>query len=135
MNRRTFLAGTGAMLLAGPLAAEAQQAGRKVPLIGFLSGSSPVGANAKVPMEEFRRGLREVGLIEGQNVIVEHRWAEGQQSRLPALASDLVQLSPDVIVAATSPSAVAAHRATASIPIVMVNVGDPVALGLAASFA
>jgi putative ABC transport system substrate-binding protein len=120
-------------LLAAPLAAEAQQPTRKVPLIGFLSANSPV--LAKLVVEEFRRGLREVGLVEGQNVIVEYRWAEGQQSRLPALASDLVQLSPDVIVAATSPSAVAAHGATASIPIVMVNVGDPVALGLAASLA
>ena len=135
MKRRAFLGTLTGGLLAAPLAAGAQQPTRKLPLIGFLSGSSPVGANAKLPMEEFRRGLREVGLVEGQNVIVEYRWAEGQHNRLPALASDLVQLSPDVIVAATSPSAVAAHRATASIPIVMVNVGDPVALGLAASFA
>jgi len=135
VKRRAFLGTLTGGLLAAPLAAGAQQPTRKLPLIGFLSGSSPVGANAKLPMEEFRRGLREVGLVEGQNVIVEYRWAEGQHSRLPALASDLVQLSPDVIVAATSPSAVAAHRATASIPIVMVNVGDPVALGLAASFA
>jgi len=135
VERRAFIGTLTGGLLAAPLAAEAQQPTRKVPLIGFLSGSSPIGTNAEAPMEQFRRGLREVGLVEGQNVTVEYRWAEGQQSRLPALASDLVQLSPDVIVAATSPSAVAAHRATASIPIVMVNVGDPVALGLAASFA
>ena len=120
-------------LLAGPLAVEGQQRATKVPVIGFLSASSP--ASAKVVVDEFRRGLREIGLVEGQNVIVEYRWAEGQQSRLPALASDLVRLAPDLIVAGTSPSAVAAHRATVSIPIVMVNVGDPVALGLVTSFA
>jgi putative ABC transport system substrate-binding protein len=121
----------GLALLAGPLGAEAQQQARKVPLIGFLSGSSPV--SAKVVVEEFRQGLREIGLVEGQSVIVEYRWAEGHQSRLPDLAIDLVRLAPDLIVAATSPSAMAAHRATASIPIVMVNVGDPVGLGLATS--
>jgi len=135
MERRTFRAGTGAELLATPLAAQGQQPTRKVPLIGFLSGSSPVGANSKVPMEEFRRGLREVGLVEGQNVIIEYRWAEGQQSRLPELAMDLVRLAPDVIVAATSASTMAAYRATTSIPIVMVNVGDPVGLGVATSLA
>ena len=132
IDRRTFLAGTGAVLLTAPLAVEAQQPAGKVPRIGFLSGGSPVGLQVVV-VEEFRRGLREVGLVEGKNVVVEYRWAEGQQSRLPELAMDLVRLAPDVIVAATSPSAMAAYRATTSIPIVMVNVGDPVGLGLAAS--
>jgi putative ABC transport system substrate-binding protein len=121
------------VLLAWPFPVEAQQRAGRVPQIGFLSGSSP--DSAKVVVEEFRRGLREVGLVEGQSVVVEYRWAEGQQSRLPDLALDLVRLAPDVLVAATSPSAMAAHRATTSIPIVMVNVGDPVGLGLATSLA
>ena len=120
MNLALRVATTLALaVLAGASLLEAQQSARKVPLIGVLSASSP--GSAKVVVEEFRRGLAEVGLVEGQNVIVEYRWAEGQQSRLPALAGDLVQRSADVIVAATSPSAVAAHRATASIPIVMVQ--------------
>ena len=120
-------------LLAAAPTLDAQQRGAKAPLIGFLSASSP--GLAKPVVDEFRRGLHEVGLVEGQNVVVEYRWAEGQQSRLPALADDLVRLRPDLIVAATSPSAAAAHRATASIPIVIVNVGNPVALGLAISLA
>jgi putative ABC transport system substrate-binding protein len=127
-----FLSTLTGSLLAAPLGAEAQPQAGRVPRIGFLSGGSPVGLQVVV-VEEFRRGLREVGLVEGQNVVVDYRWAEGQQSRLPELAMDLVRLTPDVIVAATSPSAMAAYRATASIPIVMVNVGDPVGLGLAAS--
>jgi len=129
VNRRTFL---GTVLLAAPLAAEAQQAG-KVYRIGFLSGSSAVASRPYI--EQFRLGLRELGYVEGQSIIIEYRWAEGQQDRLPQLATDLVQIAPDLIVAATAPSAMAARNATASIPLVMVNVGDPVALGLAASLA
>jgi putative ABC transport system substrate-binding protein len=132
IDRRTFLAGTGAVLLAAPLAVEAQPAG-KVYRIGFLSGSS--AAASRLAIEQFRLGLHELGYVEGQGIIIEYRWAEGQQNRLPQLATDLVRIAPDLIVAGTSPSAMAARNATASIPIVMVNVGDPVALGLAASLA
>ena len=120
-------------LLVAPLAAEAQQPTRKVPLIGFLSISSPVAA--KVVVEEFRRGLREVWPGRGPE---RHRRVPvgGGSTESPSRPCQRpCPAFPDVIVAATSPSAVAAHRATASIPIVMVNVGDPVALGLAASFA
>src|SRR5262250_2600699 len=133
VGRRGFIVAVGAGgLLAAPLIGEAQQAS-KVYRIGFLSGSSAVAARPYV--EQFLLGLRELGYVEGQSIIIEYRWAEGHQDRLPQLASDVARIAPDLIVAATSPSAVAAHRATASIPIVMVNVGDPVALGLAASFA
>jgi putative ABC transport system substrate-binding protein len=132
LDRRTFLAGTGAVLLAAPLAAEAQRAA-KVYRIGFLSGSS--AAASKVFVEQFRQGLRELGYVEGQNIIIEYRWADGQPGRLPQLATDLVRIVPDLIVAATSQPAMAAHNATASIPIVMINVGDPVYLGLATSLA
>ena len=85
-------------------------------------------------MEAFRQGLRELGYVEQQNVVIEWRSAEGQLERLPALASELVQLKVDIIVAAGSePPAVAAKRATQGIPIVMVNVGDPVGTGLVSS--
>src|SRR5262250_2860160 len=133
VGRRGFIVAVGAGgLLAAPLIGEAQQAS-KVYRIGFLSGSSAVAARPYV--EQFLLGLRELGYVEGQSIIIEYRWAEGHQDRLPQLASDVARIAPDLIVAATSPSAMAARNATASIPIVMVNVGDPVALGLAASLA
>jgi putative tryptophan/tyrosine transport system substrate-binding protein len=132
MERRTFMALVSGGLLAAPLAAEAQQAG-KVWRIGFLSGSSAVAAKPFV--EQFRQGLRELGYVEGENIIIEYRWAEGQPNRLPQLAIDLARMAPDLIVAGTSQPAMAAHKATTSIPIVMVNVGDPVYLGLATSLA
>jgi putative ABC transport system substrate-binding protein len=130
MDRRTFLTGTGAMLLAVPFAAEAQPT-KKVYRIGFLSGS--VAAASKSFVEQFRQGLRELGYVEGQNIVIEYRWAEGQLDRLPQLATDLVRIAPDLIVAVAAQGAVAAHNATTSIPIVMVNVGDPVYLGLTTS--
>jgi putative ABC transport system substrate-binding protein len=131
MKRRTFLAMVSGSLLAAPFAAEAQRRTAKVHRIGFLSGSSATASKSLV--EQFRQGLRELGYVESENIIIEYRWAEGQQSRLPQLAAELVRISPDLIVAATSQPALAAHNATRSIPIVMVNVGDPVELGLAAS--
>jgi ABC-type uncharacterized transport system substrate-binding protein len=130
IDRRTFLAGTGAVLLAAPFAAEGQQAG-KVYRIGFLSGGSAVASKSFV--QQFRQGLRELGYVEGQNIVIEYRWAEGQVDRLPQLATDLVRIAPDLIVAVAAQGAVAAHNATTSIPIVMVNVGDPVYLGLTTS--
>jgi len=132
MSRRAFVASLTGGLLAAPLTTEAQQAG-KVYRIGFLSGSSAVASRRH--LEQFRSGLRDLGYVEGQNIIIEYRWAEGQQDRLPDLATDLVRIAPDLIVAITALSAMAARNATASIPIVMVNAGDPVTLGLAASLA
>jgi putative tryptophan/tyrosine transport system substrate-binding protein len=130
IERRTFMTLLSGGLLAVPLAAEAQRAG-KIYRIGFLSGSS--AAASKSFMEQFRQGLRQLGYVEGQNIIIEYRWADGQQDRLPELATDLVRIAPDLIVAAAAQGAVAAHNATTSIPIVMVNVGDPVYLGLTTS--
>jgi putative tryptophan/tyrosine transport system substrate-binding protein len=132
MERRRFMAVIAGGLLAAPLAIEAQQAG-KVYRIGFLSGSTAVASRPH--LEQLRLGLRELGYVDGQSIIIEYRWAEGQQDRLPQLATDLVRIAPDLIVAVTALSAMAARNATASIPIVMVNAGDPVALGLAASLA
>jgi len=130
LGRRTFLAGTGAVLLAAPFTAQAQQP-RKLHRIGLLSGFP--AAASKSSLEQFLQGLRELGYVEGQNINIEYRWAEGQLSRLPQLATDLVRIAPDLIVAVASQAAVAAHDATTSIPIVMIQVGDPVYLGLAVS--
>ena len=132
LDRRTFLSALSGSLLAAPLAAEAQPAG-KVYRIGVLSGSSAVASKSNV--EQFRLGLRELGYVESQNLIIEYRWADGQQSKLPQLATDLVRIAPDVLVVATSQPAIAVQTATTSIPVVMVNVGDPVYLGLATSLA
>jgi putative ABC transport system substrate-binding protein len=122
----------GLALLAAPLAAEAQPAGRTV-TIGYLGNSSPSLESNLV--EAFREGLRQLGYVEGRNLIIKYEWAEGQQERHPALARELVRLKPDVILTAGTPGALAARQATQSIPIVMTSSGDPVAAGLVASLA
>jgi putative ABC transport system substrate-binding protein len=114
--------------LAAPRAADAQPAG-SVKRIGYLtSGSRTAGFH-----EQFLQGLRDLGWIDGKNVIIEYRFADGRYERLPELAADLVRLNVDVIVAQPTASAVAAREATRTIPIVMINVGDPVGLGLVES--
>jgi len=133
MNRRAFVTGLGAVL-AAPLAAWTQPAG-KVWRIGLLGGSSPTTPEAARPWEALLQGLRELGYVEGQNLAVERRWAEGRAERYQELAAELVALKPDVIVAATTPSVSAAKRATSTIPIVMTLTGDPVGVGLIASLA
>ena len=119
------LVGYGAM-------ADAQQP-RKVALVGFLSGPSLFSIKPRT--EAFRQGLRELGYIEGQNIIVDWRSAEGVVERLPDLASELVRLKVDVIVAVSDPAVLAAKNVTKIIPIVMTNVTDPVGTGLVASLA
>jgi putative ABC transport system substrate-binding protein len=117
-------------LIAAPLAAEAQQAG-KVYRIGFLGNSTPaLEANLVGP---FREGLRDLGYVEGRNILIEYRWAEGQYERFPTLIAELAALKVDVIVAAGTPAALAVKKATTSIPLVMLAVGDPVGTGLVAS--
>jgi putative ABC transport system substrate-binding protein len=111
--------------------AQAQQP-KKVPRIGFLSPSSP-GPDPRV--EAFRQGLRELGYVEGQNVTIEYRWADGRFEQLPDLAGELVRLKVDVIVAVVTQASLAAKKATETIPIVMVAVGNPVDSGLIASLA
>jgi putative ABC transport system substrate-binding protein len=116
--------------LFAPLIAEAQQP-RHVPRIGFLS---PGGATS-APNEAFRQGLRELGYVEGQNLVVEYRWGDGDIARLPALAAELVRLPVKVLVAASNPAVLAAKQATDTIPIVCAASSDPVGLGLVASLA
>jgi putative ABC transport system substrate-binding protein len=131
MNRRAFVTGLGAVL-AAPLGAEAQPAG-KVSRIGVLAHSSATLYRGYV--DALREGLRELGWIEGQNLVIEYRFSDGHRDRLASLAAELVSLKVDVIVATPTPPAVVAKSATATIPIVMVNAGDPVGVGLVASLA
>jgi putative ABC transport system substrate-binding protein len=115
-----------------PLAAEAQQAGKGW-RIGFLGSASPSGY-AKL-VEALRQGLRDLGYVEGKNLAIEYRWAEGKYDRLPDLAAELVRLKVDLIVTHGTPGTLAAKRATTTIPIVMVISGDAVATGLVTSIA
>ncbi len=132
IDRRTFLAGTGVVLLATPLAAGAQQAG-KVYRVGYMSVVSR--QSAEPLMVIFLRALRDLGWMEGRNLLVEWRWADGKVERLSGFAAELAKLNVDLIVAPQSDSALAAKRATRTIPIVHVVAGDPVADGLVTSVA
>ena len=122
----------GTMLFALCFPVEAQQP-KKVPRIGYLSGTSYSVNSARV--EAFRQGLRELGYVEGKSIVIEWRYAEGKIDRLPALAAELVRLKVDVIVASAPPPTRSAKQATATIPIVMAYDDDPVGSGFAASLA
>jgi putative ABC transport system substrate-binding protein len=121
MRRRDFITLLGGAA-AWPLAARAQQAG-KVARIGFLGPASESGMAPRV--QGFRSGLRELGYVEGTNVIIEYRWADDKYERLPELAAELVRSNVDVIVTVGTPASLAAKRATATIPIVVASIGDP----------
>jgi putative ABC transport system substrate-binding protein len=128
-RRRDFIALLGSAALAWPRPASAQPPA--MPVIGMLSGGS-AGAFGYL-VTAFRAGLKEIGYVEGRNVAIEFRWADGQYDRLPALMADLVRRRVTVIVATTTPAALAANAATTTVPIVFATDGDPVRLGLAAS--
>ncbi len=132
MNRNLIWLLLTAILLVLSHRAEAQQP-QKVPRIGFLSGVSPSINSARV--EAFRQGLRELGYVEGRNIVIEYRYAEGRLERLPALADELVRLNVEVIVTAAPPPTRAAKQATVTIPIVMTFDDDPVGSGFIASLA
>jgi len=133
MQRRAALAILAGAAVALPHAVRGQQKKRQV--IGFLAGGLPFGSDSPLATA-FHQGLNATGYVEGENVTIEYRWAEGQPDRLAALAADLVARKADVIVTAGgTPSALAAKNATSTIPIVFVNVDDPVGRGLVASLA
>jgi len=134
VDRRAFISTLAGGLLAGPLAAEAQPS-QKVYRVGILSPfSSSFGPGPS--FEAFPRTLQRLGYVEGRDVILAHRWADGRSDRLANLAADLVQLRPDVLFSAYStPAALATKRATSVIPIVFAGVGDAVGVGLVVSLA
>ncbi len=132
MKKKVFCLALGALLLALSFQAEAQQPA-KIPRIGYLAGASPSSISDRI--EAFRQGLRELGYVEGKNIVIELRSAEGKADRLPSLAAELVRLKVDIIVTAGPQSTRAAKEATSTIPIVMGFDIDPVGNGFVASLA
>ena len=131
MERRTFLGMIAGGLLAAPLATEALQA--KVWKLGYLDQGAAARSNPYV--DGLKQGLHDLGWVEGRNIVFEVRFAEGKTDQLPGLAAELVRLKMDVIVTSTTPAALAAKRATATIPIVIGFTADPVGSGIVASLA
>src|SRR2546422_6097079 len=132
MSKKVFHLAICALLFAFSFPVEGQQM-KKVPRIGYLSSASPSAVSFRT--EPFRRGLQELGYVEGKNIIVEYRYAEGKTDRLPALAAELVRLKVDVIVTAGPAPTRSAKQATSTIPIVMAFDSDPVGNGFVANLA
>ena len=132
MSKKLFCFALCAMLFSLCFPAQAQQP-TNIPRIGYLEAVSP--SISAVRSEAFRQGLRELGYVEGKNIVTEYRYAEGKRDRLPALAAELVRLKVDVIVTAGASATRAAKKATSTIPIVMAQDSDPVGKGVVASLA
>jgi putative ABC transport system substrate-binding protein len=132
MSKKVFCLALGAMLFALCSSADAQQTG-KIPRIGYLGSGSPSSGQTQV--DAFRQGLRDLGYVEGKNIVIEWRYAEGKDDLLRDFAADLVRLKVDIIVTSSTVAVGAAKQLTGTIPIVMSGSGDPVATGLVASLA
>jgi putative ABC transport system substrate-binding protein len=132
MNRRNFVFALGAILLTRSIPSQAQQPAR-ILRIGILVTGSASFFSARV--EALRQRLRELGYVEGKNILIEYRYAEGKLERLPDLAAELVHLKVDVIVTSGAPAILAAKKSSATIPIVFAGIGDPVGTGLVSSLA
>jgi putative ABC transport system substrate-binding protein len=135
LRRREFVALLGVAACARPLTARAQQPSPKVARIGYLVIGALESPATQATLSAFRRGLRELGYVEGQSIIIEYREARDDLDRLPVLAAELVNLKVDLIVAASTPAGRAARKVTAAIPIVVTAMGDPVRDGLVATLA
>jgi len=129
MRRREFIKAATASAVAWPLAARAQQSAR--PVLGFVNVAS--AKNFTRPLSAFLKGLGETGYVDGQNVAIEYRWAEGKNDRLPSFVADLIERKVTVIAATSTPAAIVAKAATTTIPIVFTTADDPVRLGLVPS--
>jgi ABC-type uncharacterized transport system substrate-binding protein len=132
IGRRKFLATLGGAAATWPLAARAQQSG-KLPTIGFLGATTPAGGGQL--LAAFVQRLRQLGWVDGRNIAIEVRWAEGRGERFAEIAAELVRLKVDVILTHNTPPALAAKQATSVIPIVFASAGDPVGTGIVASLA
>jgi putative tryptophan/tyrosine transport system substrate-binding protein len=130
LGRREFITLLGSVAVAWPLRARGQP---KIPRVGFM-GNSTAALEANL-VGSFRDGLRELGYEEGRNIVIEYRWADGKYERFPMLVAELVAAKVDVIVTAGTPAALAVKKATTTVPLVMVAVGDPVGTGLVPSLA
>src|SRR5262249_25389 len=129
MRRREFIKAATASAVALPLAARAQQSA--MPVLGFVNIAS--AKNFARPLSAFLKGLGETGYVDGQNIVIEYRWAEGGNDRLSSLVADLIQRNVKVIAATSTPAAIVAKAATTTIPIVFTTADDPVRLGLVTS--
>jgi putative ABC transport system substrate-binding protein len=130
VSRRTFLATVTGGLLAGPLVAGAQPTAERRRIAFLGNSTAALEANLVGP---FREGLRDLGWVEGRNLVIEYRWAEGKYERLPALIAELIALKVEVIVTAGTPATLAVKKATTSVPTVMIAVGDPVGTNIVPS--
>src|SRR6266436_2706894 len=135
MRRKFFSLALSTLLFTHNIAAQAQQPTGKIPRIGFLTTGSASDLGTTLRRDLFRQGLRDLGYVEGKNINIEYRYAEGRFERLPELAEELVRLKVDILVAENSTAARPARKLTATIPIVMANAGDPIGSGLVASLA